>query len=292
MNDVLITGARSKIVQPVINYFVNAGWRLHLLTRSSQPKQHPSVCTYQVELSQGCSLDCNPEIIIHAAGVVPYNHATPISDSQLFRSNVYGYMSLLNFAVERRVKKVIFISSTDVYGQPGDGAAINEETACTPDNFYGFTKLACERISATYQHVQSLDITILRLGPVFGPGMNQSLTIFRLLSRALRGIEIDLVNPDSILSLVSVPDAADAIIKSCFAPSDIINIAGPPLSLKVFFERAYEARGFRPNLVLKYDKASEMRLRFDLNKASRVLGWSPATDFAGVFRDMGSTLAC
>jgi nucleoside-diphosphate-sugar epimerase len=108
----------------------------------------------------------------------------------------------------------------------------------------------------------------------------------------LRGIEIDLVNPDSILSLVSVPDAADAIIKSCFAPPDIINIAGPPLSLKVFFERAFEARGFQPNLVLKYDRASEMRLRFDLNKANRVLGWNPTTDPGDVFSDMASTLGC
>lgn len=290
MSSVLITGARSKIVQPVVRHFIDAGWDLHLLTRSSQLKPHPNITMHQLDLSEGCRLDIAPDVIIHAAGTVPYNYSRPITDSELLQSNVYGYLSLLNFAVEAGVKKLVFLSSTDVYGSSRGGEFLSEQNVCMPDNFYGFTKLACERMSATYRHVRQMDITILRIGPVFGPGMEESLAVYRLIANALRGIEIKLMNPDSVLSLISVRKVADAIIRSCFAPPATVNIASRPVPLRSFLEQAYAARGFPPRFLLTYDKAKETNLRFDLSTAERVLGWTPDEDLRGVFTEMASSL--
>lgn len=68
------------------------------------------------------------------------------------------------------IRKVIFISSIDVYGKP-DGK-INEKSALSPLSSYGISKLASEFILKVSAQSSRTPLLILRLGGIFGPGQS------------------------------------------------------------------------------------------------------------------------
>ena len=68
------------------------------------------------------------------------------------------------------VKKLIFISSIDVYGD--QMIKINETTQPNPGNFYGISKLASEMILNKTCLSYKIPFLILRLGGIFGPGQS------------------------------------------------------------------------------------------------------------------------
>ena len=78
-----------------------------------------------------------------------------------FRNNVQNGLSLLNAALDARVRYFIFSSSCAVYGVP-DKVPITEDTLCQPVNPYGETKLFFERILNAYRGAYGLEAVALR----------------------------------------------------------------------------------------------------------------------------------
>jgi UDP-arabinose 4-epimerase len=78
-----------------------------------------------------------------------------------FRNNVEGGLSLLNAALDGRVKKIIFSSSCAVYGVPAK-IPIEEDTPRQPVNPYGVTKLFFEQALEAYDHAYGFRYASLR----------------------------------------------------------------------------------------------------------------------------------
>lgn len=68
------------------------------------------------------------------------------------------------------VKKIVFISSIDVYGKPA--GKINEQTPINPLSPYGVSKFTSESLLKILAKSLKIPLLILRLGGIFGP--NQS----------------------------------------------------------------------------------------------------------------------
>lgn len=95
-------------------------------------------------------------------------------DALIVASNVKlsgnaGYLSGMRKVVEiiksRQVKKVIFISSTSVYGDPDQ--AVDESTPCKPESTSGAVLIDLE---ALFQAIKGVQSTALRFGGLVGPG--------------------------------------------------------------------------------------------------------------------------
>lgn len=96
--------------------------------------------------------------------------------NQLHEVNVKGLENILHACSKHRVRKIIYISSSAVYGRAKQ-TPINEDSPKVPFEEYGKSKLAGE--SLCYQKMQEgLDITIVRPRTVLGPGR---LGIFQIL---------------------------------------------------------------------------------------------------------------
>lgn len=105
------------------------------------------------------------EVVYHLAAKVTSPHEN--ADSHTFeQTNNWGTAELI-YAIEASdsVKKVIFTSSTSVYGS-SNGALINEETILNPKTYYAISKMRAE------DHVTRLkgkiEYVVLRLGNVYG----------------------------------------------------------------------------------------------------------------------------
>jgi UDP-glucose 4-epimerase len=282
---VLITGASSKFSRPTVTRLLSRTDRVIALTRTSECQiRDPKVAHLKIDLAEGCSIDEPAEYVIHLAGYTPYTGASGCGRSQIYRNNVSAFINVLNYCARFRPRKLVFVSTTDVYPLVND-AEICEQTPTQPNGFYGVCKLICERAAGTYADLFGIPVSILRLGPVFGPEMSHRLSVWKMLKRVSQGETVDLVNPENVLSLLSVEDAARAIALATEAPAGTYNIAGYPLTVEEFLSRA--AGAYRTVLTAEKRTDPERRttLRFDMGSAESFLGWRPSVfDVESVLR--------
>ncbi|WP_335872632.1 NAD-dependent epimerase/dehydratase family protein [Bacillus sp. 2205SS5-2] len=108
-----------------------------------------------------------PEIVIHMAAQISITKsiADPTEDAAI---NVLGTIKLLSYCIKYDVKKIIFSSSSAVYGETSDNP-IHEKTLTQPISFYGTSKLVSESYIQLFEKLYKLPYTILRYANVYGP---------------------------------------------------------------------------------------------------------------------------
>ena len=106
------------------------------------------------------------EVILHLGAFIPKSRMES-DDILKCNKNISSTKSLLRLELPS-VKKVIYISSIDVYDNTNQ--IIDERTATEPGTLYGWSKLYCEKMVQSHCDALNIDAVILRLGHVYGPG--------------------------------------------------------------------------------------------------------------------------
>jgi nucleoside-diphosphate-sugar epimerase len=168
-----------------------------------------------VEFVQGDIRDYNA-ILRACQGVAVVHHNVaqqPLAkDRRLFQSvNIQGTENLLRASREAGVAKVIFTSSTSVYGIPRSNP-VSEETPLTPAEPYGRTKTEAERVCRSYAD-KGVDVTIIRPRTILGHGR---LGIFQILFEWVRtGYNIPVLGRgDNLYQFIHADDLAEACIRA------------------------------------------------------------------------------
>src|SRR5205823_13088219 len=107
------------------------------------------------------------EVVFHlgALGSVPRSVQDPLTTSAV---NVEGTLNVLLAARDEDVRRVVFASSSSVYGNSGTLPRI-ETASPDPISPYGVAKLAAERYCVSFSRVYPLETIALRYFNVFGP---------------------------------------------------------------------------------------------------------------------------
>jgi nucleoside-diphosphate-sugar epimerase len=108
------------------------------------------------------------EVVYHlgALGSVPRSVQDPLTSSAV---NVEGTLNVLLAARDEGVRRVVFSSSSSIYGSSGP-LPRTEEMASDPISPYGVAKLAAERYCVSFSRVyESFETVVLRYFNVFGP---------------------------------------------------------------------------------------------------------------------------
>ncbi|MFC1481844.1 NAD-dependent epimerase/dehydratase family protein [Candidatus Neomarinimicrobiota bacterium] len=163
----------------------------------------------------------NPEDIVHACRgirVVYHNVAqVPLAkDKSLFRSvNIDGTRNLLDAALKSGVQKVIYTSSSAVYGVP-DSNPVNEHSPKFPGDPYGQAKLDGEKLCLEYRE-KGLDVSIIRPRTIMGHGR---LGIFQILFEWIfNGHNVPVLGKgDNQYQFVHAYDLADACLLAAQRP--------------------------------------------------------------------------
>lgn len=112
------------------------------------------------DLVESTVRDHRIESVVHFAGLKSVEAS--VSDPfGYFEVNVGGTMTLARAAITGGVRSFVFSSSCAVYGQP-DRLPIDEKGALTPENPYGETKLATERLLRSLEAATGLRTVALR----------------------------------------------------------------------------------------------------------------------------------
>ena len=131
--------------------------------------------------------------------------------------NVGGMNNILDIARTRKIAKVIFVSSVQVYGSEefhGKATWIDESTPRSPQTMYGITKCLCEDLAAYYKENHEVNIVGLRFSTVYGYGRSAGPNVYLTdaIAQAAKHQDITIPYKDLCQNLIYVKDAAGAII--------------------------------------------------------------------------------
>ena len=173
---ILITGGAGYIGQNLITFFLKENYKIHvidnLLTSSPiQANLKKNIFFYKIDLTKEHKVKNffrkkNFDLIIHLAafsGVKEFNKNV----SKFFNNNILATKNILNYGFSKTYTKLIFASSAAVYGKV-TSQKISENNICNPVNFYGLSKLACEKLINNYFINKKNSYAILRYFNVVG----------------------------------------------------------------------------------------------------------------------------
>lgn len=183
-------------------------------------------------------VDCGAEALIttaaHSAGRAGLMRSSDQESDRALAINVLGFRNTLEAAREAGIKRVVWTSSTVVYGDSGKygDAPVDEDARRAPLTFYGLTKQLAEDIAAYMRHRHGQDIVGLRLPLVLGPGLwyqGAASAIATLIDAAGKGEPHHAAFHDAVMDLMHVDDVAAAlltVLDSNGAAEPIYNING------------------------------------------------------------------
>jgi nucleoside-diphosphate-sugar epimerase len=129
-----------------------------------------------------------------------------------FSTNVVGTFNVLMAARDAGVERVIFTSSREAYGEV-ERLPVAEDRLLVPKNAYGASKVAGEAYCRAFANAYGLDISVLRLANVYGPG-DRDRVIPLWLERARLEQDLVLYGGDQVLDFVPIPLVVEALCRA------------------------------------------------------------------------------
>jgi len=161
---------------------------------------------------QGC------QAVVHLAAVASVQASVddPVGTHQ---SNLVGTLNLCEAMREQGVRRVVFASSAAVYGNNGEGEAIDEDTPKAPLTPYAADKLASEYYLDFYRRQHGLEPAIFRFFNIFGPRQDPSSPYSGVISifteRAQNGLPISVFGDgEQTRDFVYVGDLVEVLVQA------------------------------------------------------------------------------
>lgn len=212
MKSVLITGGTGFLGVHLSRYLLRKGYKVTLLdtaplTAKDLLKKVTVVhCDIRNKKKLNESLG-KIDYVIHAAAALPIHHER----KYIFDVNVNGTKNVLEAAYKNKIKKLVFISTTAMYGVPKD-LPERETSPLHPIGHYGESKAAAEKLCAEYQK-RGLSVNIIRPKTFLGP---ERLGVFSLWFEAIYNNKpvFILGNGNNLYQLLEVQDLCKLILSA------------------------------------------------------------------------------
>lgn len=212
------------------------------------------------------------EVVFHLAAQSNVMGAVADAD-YAFSSNVAGTYHVLQAALKARVKRLVFTSSREVYGDPKRLPAL-ESARLRPKNAYGASKAAAEAYCALAAR-EGLDTAVLRLANVYGPG-DRDRVIPLFADAAAAGEPLTVFGEGKILDFVWIGTVVDALVKAGLGRSvrGPVNVgSGKGVTIAELARRVVELTHSSSPVQIVPERGPEVgRFVADIRRAKRLLG--------------------
>jgi UDP-glucose 4-epimerase len=192
---------------------------------------------------------------------------------QCMSINVTGTANVVHAARAAGVRRLVFASSREVYGEPAE-VPVSEEAPLRPKNAYGVSKMAGEQCCAASAR-DSLEAVILRITNAYGPG-DRGRVIPLFIENALAGRPLVIYGGDQILDFVPVHFVIEALIRAGLGPyvAEPLNIGSAAgTGLIQAAEEVLALTGSRSELKIVSAREVEVtRFVANTSRAARTLG--------------------
>lgn len=191
MSKILITGGAGFIGSNAGNTFAKEGHEVIAfddLSLGDQTNLESGVKFVNGDVNKAADLDSVGPVdyIIHLAS----SSSAPMFVDNLINSvsnNVTGHMEVLEYARRVGAKKVLFASTSSIYGN--NPIPLTEDQSVVPPNFYSVTKHAQEELSYVHNLVYGTEIIAFRFMSVYGLHEEHKGKFANLVSQFIWGME-------------------------------------------------------------------------------------------------------
>lgn len=224
------------------------------------------------------------KVVIHAAGPPSVQRSFEMAEKYV-RVHVEGTAALLRACRTAKVKRLVYISSAEVYGQP-EANPVAETHRLQARSPYAAAKIGAEKMIEAHVESFGLEAVILRPFSIYGPYFHSDSLLSRVVLTAKSGcIRVRDLRP--VRDYCYVGDLAAAVLQACCIGEDklrIINIgSGEGTSVADFAELVRRLLGLNIPIVedgsgSRPGQSEIFELIADITTAHEVLGWLPKTD--------------
>lgn len=297
----LITGGAGFIGSNLVEYLLKFGAKkVRVLDNLSNGnienvdlfRNHPSYEFIEGDINdydQCLSVTKGVDYISHQAalGSVPRSIVDPIATNH---SNVSGFLNVLNAARENSVKRVVFASSSSVYGDSAKLPKIEAEIG-NPLSPYAVSKLTDELYAKVFHRCYGQEVIGLRYFNVFGQRQSPNgayAAVIPLFINALSNGEPPFINGDGeqTRDFTFVENAVQANIKSLFtqnqdAIGEFFNVAvGESFSLNELFQLIKGKINSDIAPIYRDERPGDIRHSLaDISKSEELIDYSPTVKF-------------
>lgn len=299
---ILVTGGAGYIGSVVARQLADQGWDVVVIDAfvHRQTLNLPRVTVYAGNLSDHYFLNSifrkhKPLLVIHCAGLIEVGRSVQ-HPASFYAANLSATLTLLDVMRAHDTKKIIFSSTSAVYGIP-EKMPMSESCVIEPKSPYARSKHAVEYVLSDYAHAYGLTAVIFRYfnaaGALpehnLGEQHNPETHVIPLMLEAfahnkafnLFGTDYPTVDGTCVRDYIHVHDVAKAhVLASCndsLSGVVIINLGtGKPFSVLQLITAAERVCGRMLNVIPQQPRPGDVaQLVADAQRAKTLLGWAP-----------------
>ncbi|MFZ2150094.1 MAG: NAD-dependent epimerase/dehydratase family protein [Minisyncoccia bacterium] len=178
MEKIIVTGGAGFIGSHIVDALIEEGYEVHVVDNMSAGRKeniNPKAVLHIVDIREKEKLIpifTNAKYVFHEAAFpqVQYSIENPVETNAI---NVEGTLNILEVSRINKVKRVIFASSSAVYGDQ-DILPITESMEASPLSPYGAQKYIGEVYMKLYAQIYGVETISLRYFNVYGPRQSAS----------------------------------------------------------------------------------------------------------------------
>ena len=253
---VLVTGGAGCIGIQVCRELDRRGIEVHLLDLGEQIARVRQALPPKVKVFYGSILDVSSireamdgcGAVIHLAALLGVRR-TEVNRLRCLEINVDGTKRVLDCAIQHRIKRLVFASSSEVYGEPIENP-ITEETITQGKTVYAVSKLAGEELCIGYaQRYPEFEHVILRFFNAYGPYQAAQFVLPKFIQNAMTGKPIVINGSgEQIRSYCYSEDTGRGVVEALLRPEavgQVINLGNSdrPISIKELANLVVAASG-------------------------------------------------
>lgn len=199
-----------------------------------------------------------------------------------FDVNVNGTINILEVMREHNCTKMVFASSSSVYGNNTKIPFSEDDNVDYPISPYAASKKAGELVCHTFNHLYGFDITCLRFFTVYGPGQRPEMAIHQFAKNIMDGKPINVFGDGSTKrDYTFIDDIIQGVIASInnLGGYHIYNL-GESKTIELIELIKLIEKYIGKKAILNYlpEQPGDVKLTFsDVTKARKELGYNPVT---------------
>tara|TARA_B110001450_G_scaffold202046_1_gene191227 strand:+ start:653 stop:1681 length:1029 start_codon:yes stop_codon:yes gene_type:complete len=159
-------------------------------------------------------------------------------------SNINGFLNILECCRHHNVKRLVYASSSSVYGNSDDIPFKETANVDTPISLYAATKKSNELMAHTYSHLYKFETIGLRFFTVYGPWGRPDMAMFLFTDAIINNKPIKVFNTGNLSrDFTYIDDIVDGVVNTLLKDSKIASLYklynignGTPVQLLDFIE--------------------------------------------------------
>jgi len=226
----------------------------------------------------------NVDYVLHQAAIpsVPRSVADPISSNE---ANITGTLKVLMAARDSGVKKLVFASSSSVYGDTPT-LPKKEDMSTNPLSPYAITKLAAEKYCEVFTDLYDLDTVSLRYFNVYGPRQDPKSQYAAVVPKFIKNVQnnkppVIYGDGEQTRGFTFVDDVVQANIKSLESNScGVYNISGGyQTTVNELAEIISDLYDFNKDFIYDSERPGDIKHSYaDISNAEKYINYKPHYD--------------